>query len=83
MYSIANSTLALFYKQYRQIVEITMNRTDGTEYLTEADIIQGGMTVDRYCISGDKIEIGSAIAAELTLEKVNSMIPISRVQSCL
>ena len=71
MYSIANSTLALFYKQYRQIVEITMNRTDGTEYLTEADIIQGGMTVDRYCISGDKIEIGSAIAAELTLKLDN------------
>lgn len=71
MYSIANSTLALFYKQYRQIVEITMNRTDGTEHLTEADIIQGGMTVDRYCISGDKIEIGSAIAAELTLKLDN------------
>ena len=71
MYSIANSTLALFYKQYRQIVEITMNRTDGTEYLSEADIIQGGMTVDRYCISGDKIEIGSAIAAELTLKLDN------------
>ena len=71
MYSIANSTLALFYKQYRQIVEITMNRADGTEYLTEADIIQGGMTVDRYCISGDKIEIGSAIAAELTLKLDN------------
>lgn len=71
MYSIANSTLALFYKQYRQIVEITMNRTDGAEYLTEADIIQGGMTVDRYCISGDKIEIGSAIASELTLKLDN------------
>ena len=71
MYSIAKSTLDLFYRQYRQIVEITMNRTDSTEYLTEANIIRGGMTVDRYCISGDKIEIGSAIAAELTLKLDN------------
>lgn len=71
MYPISQSTLDLFLRQYRQVVEITMQKTDGTTALTEADIIQGGVSVDRYCISGDKIEIGSAIAAELTLKLDN------------
>ena len=71
MYPISQSTLDLFLRQYRQVVEITMQKTDGTTTLTEADIIQGGVSVDRYCISGDKIEIGSAIAAELTLKLDN------------
>ncbi len=67
MYNISNDVLELFKKNYRQVVNITFRGKERTFVLTEADIKQGGLTIDRYCVSGSKIEIGSAIAAELKL----------------
>ena len=34
-------------------------------------ILQNGLVVDRYCVTGEKLEIGTAVAAELTLKLNN------------
>jgi len=39
--------------------------------ITEADILVGGFTLDRYSMCTDRIEIGSAVASELTLTLQN------------
>lgn len=39
--------------------------------IPEGGIIQGGLIIDRYSSSGQKVEVGSAIAAELTLRLAN------------
>lgn len=46
--------------------------SDGPISITEADILQGGFTLDHYCFSTNYIELGSAIAAELTLKLKNT-----------
>ena len=71
-YPIANSILELFKDQQRQVAEITLYGTEETIHLTEKDILQGGLTIDRYCVSGSRIEIGSAIASELALTLDNN-----------
>ena len=71
MYPISTEVLSLFKQNYRQVVNITVRGKDKTFELTEANIIQGGFSIDRYCISGNKIEIGSAVAAELTINLDN------------
>lgn len=66
-YPISNEALRLFKESYRQVVDIRFNGLRDTMNLTEQDIIAGGLSINRYCVSGSKIEIGSAIAGELTL----------------
>ena len=72
MYPIEADKLQLFKESYRQIVEINFNGVDESTVLTERDIIAGGLSVNRYCVSGKNIEIGSAIASELTVTLDNS-----------
>lgn len=56
-----------------QIVRISVTPTTGDAFvLTEADIIAGSFEIDRYCASGSTMEIGSAIAAELSFNINNT-----------
>lgn len=71
MYKLSDDVIELFKKNYRQIVSITFRGLDETIELTETDILEGGLSLDRYCTSGSKVEIGSAISAELTLDLDN------------
>lgn len=71
-YPITAEALDLFTNSYRQVVEISFNGVNENIKLTEQDISLGGFSVNRYCVSGNKIEIGSAIAAELALSLDNS-----------
>ena len=71
-YPITDEALSLFSNSERQVVDITFNGVNETITLTEKDIPLNGLSVNRYCASGDKIEIGSAVAAELTLTLDNS-----------
>ena len=65
MYPISSTVKGLFDNNQRQIIEITMDTTDNEQYtLTESDIISGSFSVDRYCITGNQIEIGTAAAGE-------------------
>ena len=71
MYPISDEVMSLFNRNYRQIVSITGKNGTKTFELTESNIAQGGLSINRYCVSGSKIEIGSAIASELTLKLDN------------
>ena len=71
-YPITAEALDLFTNSYRQVVEISFNGVNENIKLSEQDISLGGFSVNRYCVSGNKIEIGSAIAAELSLSLDNS-----------
>ena len=70
MFPVSKEALDLFLKNYRQTVEIKVSPAFGEEdefTITESDIMLGGLTVDRYSVSGGKIELGSACASELAL----------------
>lgn len=72
MYNCTDEVIKLFNNHYRQVARITLtHENEDDTIIDESDILQGGLIVDRYSFSGDKIELGSAIAAELTLKLKN------------
>ena len=71
-YPISQEALDLFMKPYRQIVDISFYGLSEELHLTEEDIKLGGLSINRYCVSGSRIEIGSVIAAEIELKLDNS-----------
>ena len=66
-YPMTREVFELFTKPYRQTAEITFNGVSESIKLTEKNLRQGGLTVTKSSVSGDKVEIGSAICASLTL----------------
>lgn len=72
MYPVSTEVRELFAHSQRQAVTITLQGLDGETVISEEDIIQGGLSVNRYCVSGDRIEVGSAVAAELSLQLTNA-----------
>lgn len=40
--------------------------------ITEADILMDGFNIDRYCCNGEKLEVGTAIAGQMTLKLNNT-----------
>lgn len=72
MYPITNAVKALFDAEQRQVLRITgTDRNGNAIYLTEANVMEGGFNIDRYSCNGSKLEIGTAIAAEMTLKLDN------------
>ena len=71
MYPIESKALELYKANYRQVATITMETETETITITEADIKDGGLLLNRYCASGERIEVGSAIAGELSLQLNN------------
>lgn len=73
MVEVSDYARQLLSKNYRQTLRITyQDKTTGEEkHITEQDVVQGGFSIDRYCTTGSTIEIGSAIAAEMSLELDN------------
>lgn len=68
MYPISKDTINLFADGGLQKAKIAVfPKSGGTYELTEADVCTGGLSVDRYSTTGQKIEVGSAISSELTL----------------
>lgn len=70
-YNVTEEIISLFRVPYRQIADIQVYGVSGLDRITQADIVQGGMTVDRYCFSSQSFEIGTAIASELSVELSN------------
>lgn len=66
MYKVSQTVIDLFNKNYRQIVQISVSGKSGSFTIRESEILQGSLTIDRYSVSGSKIEVGSAVAAELS-----------------
>lgn len=72
MYPITNAVKALFEAEQRQVLRITgTDANNNSISITEADIMENGFGIDRCCCTGTKLEIGTAIAAELTLKLDN------------
>ena len=71
MYQCTQDVIDLFNKNHREVARITFKGKHETFILDESEIIQGGLVTDRYSVSGSKIELGSAIAAELTMKLKN------------
>ena len=68
MYPVSNAVKALFEAEQRQTLRITGVDRNGTAIgITEANTMEGGFSIDRYSCNGKKIEIGTAISAEMTL----------------
>ncbi len=71
-YPISQEALNLFTKPYRQVVDISFYGLNNELQITDEDIILGGFSVNRYSVSGSKIEIGSVVAAEIELKLNNA-----------
>lgn len=71
-YPISQEALDLFTTPYRQVVDISFYGLNDELHITDEDIVLGGFSVNRYSVSGSKIEIGSVVAAEIELKLNNS-----------
>ena len=68
MYPISNALRTRFENGERKCARITLNNVSVADLIiTEADIVSDSLSIDRYCATGNKIEIGSAVSAELSL----------------
>ena len=72
MYPVTNAVKALFDAEQRQVLRITGTDRNGTAIaITEANVMEGGFNIDRYSCNGSRLEIGTAIAAEMTIKLDN------------
>lgn len=68
MYPIAENVRNIFAGGALQKARITVFQKDGSTYvLTDSDICTDGLSVDRYSVTGQTLELGSAVSAELSL----------------
>lgn len=71
MVNVSQDIIKSFNKGNQQTALIEVTTGSKTFTITEADIIQGGLKIDRYCVTNSKIEVGSAVASELSLKLRN------------
>lgn len=72
MYPISNAVKALFEAEQRQVLRITGTDKNGAAIaITEADVMENGFNIDRFSCNGNKLEVGTACSAELTLKLDN------------
>lgn len=72
MYPITSAVKGLYDAEQRQVLRITGTDKNGaTINITDANVMENGFTIDRYSCNGTKLEVGTAIASELTLKLDN------------
>lgn len=71
MVNVSQYIIKSFNDGNKQTALIEVTAGSKTFTITEADIIQGGLKIDRYCVTNSKIEVGSAVASELSLKLRN------------
>lgn len=71
MVNVSQDIIKSFNEGNQQTALIEVTAGNKTFTITEADIIQGGLKIDRYCVTNSKIEVGSAVASELSLKLRN------------
>ena len=72
MYPITNAVKALFDDEQRQVLRITgMDKNGVAISITDANVVMGGFNIDRFSCNGEKLEVGTAVAAEMTLRLNN------------
>lgn len=71
MVNVLQDIIKSFNEGNKQTALIEVTAGGKTFTITDADIIQGGLKIDRYCVTNSKIEVGSAVASELSLKLRN------------
>lgn len=71
MVNVSQDIIKSFNEGNQQTALIEVTAGSRTFTITESDIIQGGLKIDRYCVTNSKIEVGSAVASELSLKLRN------------
>lgn len=71
MVNVSQDIIKSFNEGNQQTALVEVTAGSKTFTITEADIIQGGLKIDRYCVTNSKIEVGSAVASELSLKLRN------------
>ena len=72
MYPITNEIKALFESEQRKVLRITGTDKNGaTISITDNNVMADSFQIDRYACNGEKLEVGTAIAAQLTLKLEN------------
>lgn len=71
MVNVSQDIIKSFNDGNKQTALIEVTAGSKTFTITDTDIIQGGLKIDRYCVTNSKIEVGSAVASELSLKLRN------------
>ena len=71
MVNVSQDVINYFNEGNRQTAAIEFSNGKDSFTITEADIVQGGLKIDRYSVTNNKIEVGSAVASELSLKLRN------------
>jgi hypothetical protein len=71
MVNVSQDIIKSFNDGNKQTALIEVTAGSKTFTITDANIIQGGLKIDRYCVTNSKIEVGSAVASELSLKLRN------------
>lgn len=71
MVNVSQDIIKSFNEGNKQTALIEVTAGSKMFTITDADIIQGGLNIDRYCVTNSKIEVGSAVASELSLKLRN------------
>lgn len=71
MVNVSQDIIKSFNEGNKQTALIEVTAGSKTFTITDADIIQGGLKIDRYCVTNSKIEVASAVASELSLKLRN------------
>ena len=72
MYPITNAVMALFEAEQRKVLRITGTDKNGTSItITDDNVIADSFQIDRYSCNGEKLEVGTAIAAQLSFTLEN------------
>lgn len=72
MLNISSNAINLLKGEYRQVIDIRFPNGGTTIKLTEKDIMQGSFKWDRYCATGNMLEIGSAVSSEIEFTLLNT-----------
>ena len=73
MRNVSKYLKQLFESGERKAVKVTIeNATTSGLTFDETQIIANAFSIDRYCVTGNAIEVGSAVAAELALTLNNA-----------
>ena len=73
MYPVTQEVAALFDAEQPQKLRITGTDENGNAIeITDADIMLGSFSIDRYSNNGSRLELGTAIAAEMSLKLNNA-----------
>ena len=72
MYPITNAVKALFEAEQTKVLRITGSDKNGTAItITDDNVLADSFEIDRYSCNGQKLEVGTAIAAQMSMRLEN------------